>query len=868
MICLFLVDLFITETHSQVVTGLTAEFLNSSTLKVSWGAIFPSEDVQGYDVIILEDAKEQRRVGAANVSSSVEIPSLDECSNYTVKVAVNSSVGPGNYSRVGYVTSCVPPLIQHQPQTIYVRTHQPALLPCQYSGIPKPSVYWTVTLSPDSVITVTQGDPEILFSIEDIRTLTVYDNGSLVISRVLPSNSGGQYECTAANRLGTAYGNVSITVVGDYGTVSFKVIFVWTNILAEYNRKGTLQKFIAEQLSSKAVEDVFVGLHDVIIRPPVLKIVVDTKSTASMDLSVTAVVIEGNATPTIVKAILKIEDLKALGALTVKNVIIKDLAPPPPMNVQEDENSLKAKSVVITWETPPHADVYEISNYSVETKRALDNSAVFKTEDTVNADVTKLEVYGLEPNTEYFVQVVSHRKNTQKKGVSDRLEIKTKKDLTPTIVLAIVIPLIVVIIIAAVLYIKFRKRSRPVENERRLTMDDLQRGHRETHSPPIGDINVYDEHVSFVVPETGFIRQWSEIPRQYLKISDELGSGAFGVVKKGYLMRNSKVVECAVKMLKRHGTVTELRDLYNELNIMASVGNHPNIVSLIGACSEDGPLWVVVKFAENGSLLDYIRKHKNIPDYVNTKGDEPKGISNVEILRLAHGIAKGMSHLAKVKCVHRDLACRNVLLGKNLVPMVSDFGLARDIYESGAYETTSGGKLPVRWMALESLQDYSYTSESDVWSFGVVLWEVETQGQVPYAALGGQEIVETLIRGERLPKPEGCTDEIYDIMRKCWHPNPEERPKFEELVGVTEKLLTEEADYLVLVGDIQSEAEEDTSFDEVRFDRIPDEYFWPSELRIHDPPQDQPSLPCGASGGIADGQVKDAGKGKQEDTSF
>lgn len=110
-----------------------------------------------------------------------------------------------------------------------------------------------------------------------------------------------------------------------------------------------------------------------------------------------------------------------------KFVLISDLAPPPPMNVQEDENSLKAKSVVISWETPPHADVYEISSYSVETKRALDNTAVFITEDTVNAEVTKLEVYGLEPNTEYFVQVVSHRKNTQKKGVSDRLEIKTKK---------------------------------------------------------------------------------------------------------------------------------------------------------------------------------------------------------------------------------------------------------------------------------------------------------------------------------------------------------------------------------------------------------------------------------------------------------
>jgi len=321
-------------------------------------------------------------------------------------------------------------------------------------------------------------------------------------------------------------------------------------------------------------------------------------------------------------------------------------------------------------------------------------------------------------------------------------------------------------------------------------------------------------------------------------------------------------------MLKRHGTVAELRDLYNELNIMASVGNHPNIVSLIGACSEDGPLWVVVKFAENGSLLEYIRKQKKQPDYINTMEDETKGLSNLEILRIAHGIAKGMNHLTKVKCVHRDLACRNVLLGKNFIPMVSDFGLARDIYESGAYETTSGGKLPVRWMALESLQDYSYTTESDVWSFGVVLWEIETGGQVPYAALGGQEIVETLIRGERLPKPEGCSDQIYDIMLKCWHPNPKQRLPFQELVHVIDSLMTAEADYLEIISDIPEETEDDIPYDVVQFDRIPEDYFWPSELRIHDPYQVQPGLGAEANGQVTQHTHEDGTEKGAQDTGF
>jgi len=403
-------------------------------------------------------------------------------------------------------------------------------------------------------------------------------------------------------------------------------------------------------------------------------------------------------------------------------------------------------------------------------------------------------------------------------------------------------------------------------------MDELQARDRRTYGPPTSDINLYDQRrqgqLPVAFPETGFTRQWPEIPRDYLKVAEELGSGAFGVVRKGYLMRNNKVIECAVKMLKRHGTVAELRDLYNELNIMASVGNHPNIVSLIGACSEDGPLWVVVKFAENGSLLDYIRKQKKQPDYINTMEDETKGLSNLEILRIAHGIAKGMNHLTKVKCVHRDLACRNVLLGKNFIPMVSDFGLARDIYESGAYETTSGGKLPVRWMALESLQDYSYTTESDVWSFGVVLWEIETGGQVPYAALGGQEIVETLIRGERLPKPEGCSDQIYDIMLKCWHPNPKQRLAFQELVHVIDSLMSAEADYLEIISDIPEKTEDDIPYDAVQFDRIPEDYFWPSELRIHDPYQVQPGLGAEANGQVTQHTHEDGTEKGAQDTGF
>ncbi|XP_068706025.1 uncharacterized protein [Montipora foliosa] len=854
LIGLFYLSFGVMVANSQAgIFNLSASFLNGNTILVSWDSTF--ENIIGYDVIILNDTDEVRRVGTGNTSSSVEIKSLDQCRNYTVKVAANSSVGAvTNYRSVEFVTRCVPPSIQKLPQTIYVEPQQKAVIPCIYSGFPTPTVYWTVpkdekiNVTPASSQTVVIWDGDRAFT----YSLTVNPNGSLIISQVHGSLSGQTYQCTAINRLGMAVGYVTLIVAKDFARVNVRVEFFWSKIVNEHFLNGTLPTFL-NQTVNQGVQGIFNETQDVkiIVERAIAKI-----QLLFMEFSVNAPVTGEDTEDNIVKGILKIAKSKALGALIVEKVIIKDFPPPPPLNLKADEGRIKHDSLVISWNTPPHSDVYELTFYTVEMKTALGDDSSFRTEKTVGAMITEAEVTGLKADTAYLVRVVSHRMKSPKEGLSNTLEITTKGEPFP-VVLAVVIPLVVIIIVAGALaYMKFRKMPQGEQNDgpgRRYTMDEMNERDRSL-GPLTGETNPYEIEANRVIaPETGFIRQWPEIPRAYLKIAEELGSGAFGVVRKGYLMRNNKVIECAVKMLKRHGTENELRDLYNELNIMASVGNHPNVVSLIGACSEDGPLWVVVKFAENGSLLDYIRKQKKYPDYVNTMEEEVQELTNQKILRLAYGIAKGMNHLAKVKCVHRDLACRNVLLGKNLIPMVSDFGLARDIYESGAYETTSGGKLPVRWMALESLQDYSYTSESDVWSYGVVLWEIETQGQVPYAALGGQEIVETLRRRERLPKPDGCTDEIYDIMLNCWHANPKQRPTFEELVHLTDTLLTAEANYLEVVNENPADAEDDTPYDEISFARIPEEYYLPQEVRGHNPVQGQPTAT--ASGDISNNQV-------------
>ncbi|XP_014678731.1 PREDICTED: hepatocyte growth factor receptor-like [Priapulus caudatus] len=260
------------------------------------------------------------------------------------------------------------------------------------------------------------------------------------------------------------------------------------------------------------------------------------------------------------------------------------------------------------------------------------------------------------------------------------------------------------------------------------------------------------------------------IAREKLILGEVLGSGHFGCVYKGHFVKDKMdIIDVAIKTLNRVQD-QDTRAFFKEGLIMKDF-KHENVVPLIGIClpsGTDGPM-VVLPYMQNGDLLSYIRDENNTP--------------TVRILlRFSLQIADGMKYLSELKFVHRDLAARNCMLDDKLVAKVADFGLSRDVYEENLYTCKDHkAKLPIKWMPIESLEKGTYSLKSDVWSYGVVMWELMTRGVTPYPDVDSWDIVTYLRIGRRLPKPTYCPDDLYAIMLQCWCLSAIDRPTFAQL---------------------------------------------------------------------------------------
>ncbi|CAH2985684.1 unnamed protein product [Chilo suppressalis] len=288
--------------------------------------------------------------------------------------------------------------------------------------------------------------------------------------------------------------------------------------------------------------------------------------------------------------------------------------------------------------------------------------------------------------------------------------------------------------------------------------------------------------------------EW-EVARAGLALGTVLGEGEFGKVVKAQcvgILKPGQSSVVAVKMLKEGHTDAEMMALVSEMEMMKMIGKHVNIINLLGCCTQDGPLYVIVEYAPNGNLREFLRNHRPGNRYESDiqSPNEKKILTQKDLVSFSYQVARGMEYLASRRCIHRDLAARNVLVSDEFVLKIADFGLAKDVQSHDYYRKRTEGRLPVRWMAPESLYHKLFTTQTDVWSFGVLLWEIMTLGGTPYPSVPGQYMYQHLSAGHRMEKPPGCSLEIYMLMRECWSFAPGDRPSFTELVEDLDKLLT------------------------------------------------------------------------------
>ncbi|NXI17170.1 FRK kinase, partial [Irena cyanogastra] len=260
------------------------------------------------------------------------------------------------------------------------------------------------------------------------------------------------------------------------------------------------------------------------------------------------------------------------------------------------------------------------------------------------------------------------------------------------------------------------------------------------------------------------VDQW-EIDRRSLKLVKKLGSGQFGEVWEG-LWNNTTPV--AIKTLKP-GSM-DPKDFLREAQTMKTL-RHPKLIQLYAVCTLEDPVYIITELMRYGSLLEYLKK------------DKGSQISLTHQIDMAAQVASGMAYIESENYIHRDLAARNVLVGEHNVCKVADFGLAR-VFAVGnekVYEPRTETKLPVKWTAPEAIHCNRFSIKSDVWSFGILLFEIITYGQMPYQGMAGHQVIQLLDNGYRLPQPDTCPAPLYKMMLQCWNAEANERPTFDSL---------------------------------------------------------------------------------------
>ncbi|XP_035278598.1 ephrin type-B receptor 3-like isoform X6 [Anguilla rostrata] len=275
---------------------------------------------------------------------------------------------------------------------------------------------------------------------------------------------------------------------------------------------------------------------------------------------------------------------------------------------------------------------------------------------------------------------------------------------------------------------------------------------------------------------------------QAIPLEDFTSSGEFGEVCRGRLkLPGRREIIVAIKTLKAGYTERQRRDFLSEASIMGQF-DHPNIIRLEGVVTKSRPVMIVTEFMENGALDSFLRLNDG-------------QFTVIQLVGMLRGIAAGMKYLSDMNYVHRDLAARNILVNSNLMCKVSDFGLSRFLEDDSTdptYTSSLGGKIPIRWTAPEAIAYRKFTSASDVWSYGIVMWEVMSYGERPYWDMSNQDVINAVEQDYRLPPPMDCPTALHQLMLDCWVKERNLRPKFPQIVNQLDKLIRNAASLKVV----------------------------------------------------------------------
>uniref|UniRef100_A0AAY4CY67 Ephrin type-A receptor 7 n=1 Tax=Denticeps clupeoides TaxID=299321 RepID=A0AAY4CY67_9TELE len=446
------------------------------------------------------------------------------------------------------------------------------------------------------------------------------------------------------------------------------------------------------------------------------------------------------------------------------------------------KEKVQQRSVQLSWQEPeqPNGVIteYEIKYYEKVSHRIYS---------TVKSKSTSATVNNLKPSTAYVFQIRAF--TAAGYGTfGPRLEVTTKEEPSGTAEQNPVI-IIAVVAVAGTIILVFMVFGFII-------------GRRYALAVKFPGTKTYIDPETYEDPNRAVHQFAKELDASCIKIERVIGAGEFGEVCSGRLkLPGKRDVPVAIKTLKVGYTEKQRRDFLCEASIMGQF-DHPNVVHLEGVVTRGEfpgvrtarftspssitqtsslfsgkPVMIVIEYMENGSLDAFLRKHDG-------------QFTVIQLVGMLRGIAAGMRYLSDMGYVHRDLAARNILVNSNLVCKVSDFGLSRVIDDDPeAVYTTTGGKIPVRWTATEAIQYRKFTSSSDVWSYGIVMWEVMSYGERPYWDMSNQDVIKAIEEGYRLPAPMDCPPGLHQLMLDCWQKDRADRPKFDQIVGILDKMI-------------------------------------------------------------------------------